>query len=292
MVVNICNFEIETMKSNNREQELLGALDRLIFVIAAVALIVLTASYFILPELLTIPLSVKDFLQAIITNLIPVLLLFILSYVAYRRIQSIRSQHEIEVLANFVAANVVSQIEAAAGITFLDQLPQSINSDFESSEDLWLVGVALTTPLNTLYSLMEKKLKKGHSIKILLIDPESTAIEYSDMRTYTKGNIDRARNETRGSLHDFCELKQNAPDKCEIRIIQHPLGHGIVATNPDTPGGALYISNYPFKTEGGALPKFVIRPKNGRWYELYRQELKNLWAASKEYPCVDIDNRS
>lgn len=279
------------MKSNGREQELLGALDRLIFVIAAVALVVLTASYFILPSISTISQPVKDFLQAIITNLIPVLLLFILSYVAYRRIQSIRSQHDTEVLANFVAGSVINQIEIASGIVFLDKLPQSINSDFELAEDLWLVGVALTTPLNTLYSSMEKKLKKGHSIRILLIDPESSAIEYSDMRIYTKGSIDRARNETRNSLRDFCELKQTAPNKCEIRIIRHPLGHGIVATNPDTPSGALYISNYPFKTEGGALPKFVIRPRNGQWYELYRQELKNLWEAGKEYTCTEISHQ-
>jgi hypothetical protein len=197
-----------------------------------------------------------------------------------------------ELLANLVAGSVVNQVEIASGIVFLDKLPQSINNDFESAEDLWLVGVALTTPLNTLYSVMEKKLKKGHSIKILLIDPESTAIEYSDMRAYTKGNIDRARNETRNNLHDFCELKQIAPDRCEIRTIPHPLGHGIVATNPDTPGGALYISNYPFKTEGGALPKFVICPKNGRWYDLYRQELKNLWEVSIEFTCVDSNHHS
>lgn len=107
----------------------------------------------------------------------------------------------------------------------------------------------------------------------------------SEMRAYTKGNVERASNEIQNSLQDFCELRQIAPKKIEIRTIHHPLGHGVVATDPDTPLGALYISNYPFKTKGGSLPRFVLRPKDGRWYDLYRQELKNLWDNSSEWSC-------
>ena len=65
----------------------------------------------------------------------------------------------------------------------------------------------------------------------------------------------------------------------------HPLGHGIVGISPASAVGKLYINNYPFKTPGGSLPRFTLRAKDGRWYQLFRQELYNLWGAGVEWKC-------
>lgn len=97
-------------QKQNQDQGLLSALDWLIFVVAMFTLILLIAAYFILPKLLEVQNIWLGFLQAIITNLIPVLLLFVLSYIAYRRIEVIRSERNIELFAQQVAANVIEQI--------------------------------------------------------------------------------------------------------------------------------------------------------------------------------------
>ena len=147
------------------------------------------------------------------------------------------------------------------------------------------MGVALTKPLNTFYSKLEEKLKSGHSIKVLMVHPDPAVVEFSEIRSYTRTNIERACNNIKDSLADFCELKKIAPNLLTIKTVRHPLGHGLVAINPDSVAGTLYVSNYPFKTKGGSLPKFVIHARDGRWYSLFREELNKLWDYGEEWEC-------
>lgn len=98
------------IQNQSREHALLSAFDWLIFIIATVALALLILAYFVLPKLLVASNAWLIFLQSIITNLIPVLLLFVLSYIAYRRIETIRSERETELLAQKVADDVIERM--------------------------------------------------------------------------------------------------------------------------------------------------------------------------------------
>ncbi len=170
---------------------------------------------------------------------------------------------------------------------FKDLTDSNFEADFESAMDLWLVGVSLTTIIRTHYSLIEKKLRAGHTIKVLIVHPDGPAVEMAEMRAYAYGrpNIERARNEITNALQDLCDLSQVAPRRLEIRTIQNPLGHGVIAKDVETASGIIYIQNYPFKTEGGARPKFVLRAKDGFWYDFFKKELHNLWESGSEWRC-------
>jgi len=102
------------MHKENRETALLSALDWLIFIMAFAMLVLLTAGYFVLPKLIHEQSEWLSFLQAIITNLIPVLLLFVLSYIAYRRIEVIRSERDTDLLVQKVVNNVVERLQAVS----------------------------------------------------------------------------------------------------------------------------------------------------------------------------------
>lgn len=175
--------------------------------------------------------------------------------------------------------------QTADTIFFRELGESSFESDFESATDLWLVGVSLTTIIRIHYSLIERKLRAGHTIKALLVNPDGPAVEMAEMRAYGRPNVERARNEIRNALQDLCDLSQAASGKLEIRTIQHPLGHGVIAKDPETASGIIYIQNYPFKTEGGSLPKFVLRAKDGFWYDLFKRELYNLWENGSQWSC-------
>lgn len=174
-------------------------------------------------------------------------------------------------------------------IFFKDLAESNFEADFESATDLWLVGVSLTTIVRVHYSLIEKKLRAGYTIKALLVHPDGPAVEMAEIRAYGRPGVDRARNEIRNTLQDLCDLSQVAPGRLEIRTIQHPLGHGVIAKDPETASGIIYIQNYPFKTEGGARPKFVLRAKDGYWYDFYKKELHNLWETGSEWRCETKD---
>ncbi|ALB42428.1 MULTISPECIES: hypothetical protein [Nostocales] len=93
-----------------RQTELLAEVERLIFIVAIVALITLVATYFVVSSIQNIPPGILEFLKSILTNLIPVPFLFILSFVIYRRIQSIRHKNDTEKLSELLVEDVVKKL--------------------------------------------------------------------------------------------------------------------------------------------------------------------------------------
>lgn len=172
---------------------------------------------------------------------------------------------------------------------FLEEFPTSFKNDFEVASELWLVGVTLSRTVKTYYSDLERKLSKGDTVKVLLVSPEGAAAEMAETRVYGRSDVERTRREIRGILQDLCDLRQIAPDKLQIRTIQNPLGYGAVAVNPMLASGVLYLEHYPFKTIGGSLPKFILRAKDGRWYDFFRDEIGSLWDNGIEWKCDEKD---
>lgn len=181
--------------------------------------------------------------------------------------------------------SLASKLSPTVANTFVDEFPETFKQDFEAASEIWLIGATLDNIVNWFYSTIERKLQHGHTFRVLIIDPDSAAVELSDMRAYSKPNAERARNEKIGVLQDFCDLRETAPDRLSIRTVGHPLGHSLIAMNPNQLSGILYVSYYPFKTPGGSLPKFVMRAVDGRWYEHFKQEAENLWSAGQDWKC-------
>jgi hypothetical protein len=168
---------------------------------------------------------------------------------------------------------------------FREEFPSTLKHDIEQAQELWLVGVSLNTTIRSYYSLLEKKLRQGHSIRVLLVAPQGSGAAMAEMRVYGKPNIERNRTEIIGILDYLCDLKNVADNALEVRTLDYPLGIGGFAINPDRASGALYLENYPFKTPGGSLPKFVLRAQDGRWYDFYKTELLLLWGNATIWEC-------
>jgi hypothetical protein len=225
---------------------------------------------------LAVVLAVLNLFGLTPTNLISPVTLVILGLLATALLGT---RHAVKELSN--------KLTQTADTFFLDEYPSTLKTDFESATELWMVGISLTTPIRTYYSTLESKLRKGHLVRVLLVDPDNTAVEMSELRAYVWTNVDRGRSEIRNSLQDLCNLKKIATDKLQIRTIRYPVGFGMFGMNPDTISGILYLKYYPFRTTGGAKPKIVLRARDGQWYELFRSELHNLWDNGTEWVCEE-----
>jgi len=180
----------------------------------------------------------------------------ILTVLALLAISNLGNRYQME--------EVKAKLSQSTETFFLEKYPPTLERDIERASELWLVSVSLTFVTRAYYSRIEQILKKGSIVRILLVHPEGPAVEMAESRAYGRPNVERARREILGSLDDYCSLKATNGDRLEIRTIRNPLGHSIIAVNPDTSSGILYIQNYPFKTAGGAMPVYVIRAKDGQ----------------------------
>jgi hypothetical protein len=219
-------------------------------------------------------LSVLNLLGIAPTEKIPAITLTVLALLA---VSSLVNRHRVEDLT----ANLASMREL-----FVSEFDsKSFKNDLNLADEIWLYGASLDDIVKDYYSLFEKKLKDGKVIKAMVIDPNSpNVLELSEMRAYVNPDAQRAGAKILAALSDFCSLKKISFN-LYIRTLKYPITHRMIAINPNHPDGKLYISNYPFGTPGGSLPKFLLTEKDGNWYNLYKREAENLWEAGQDWVC-------
>jgi hypothetical protein len=184
----------------------------------------------------------------------------------------------------------LEKVSHAQKEVFLYEFPPDWQSHLENCYELWVLGINLARTVTSYFSLFEKKLKRGDKIKVLLVDPNSQAVQVSAIRRPQASYSDQNRTYILTSLESFCELKANSPDNLEIRIIDYPLSFSIFGVDPYTANGILYLSYYPYKTPGGTIPRMMLQSKNGRWYDHFREEMQNLWDNALPWGCERIKN--
>lgn len=180
---------------------------------------------------------------------------------------------------------LVEKLSHANEPFFIDEFPPSLKSDFSSATEVWLIGVNLNRTVRDYYSEIENKLHSGKTIRILLVSPEGASAEIASNRTYSGVDVNRTRARINDTLQYLCDLKKIAPDCLQIRTIDNPLTFGAIAFNPDSLAGVLYLEHFPYKTTNGSLPKFILRGKDGLWYEFFKKELSMLWENGTDWQC-------
>lgn len=164
---------------------------------------------------------------------------------------------------------------------FRDDFPTSYLEDLEKATELWLVGVSRTGTIKSHYERLERKLARGDRMRVLLVHPEGPALEMTVDRGYSRRDVAAKRQEITAVLAMLEDLQAGAPGRLEVRTIRHALSYGAMVVNPENSAGAIYIENYPFRVTARSQPRFILRPRDGRWYDFFKAELRTLWEAGQ-----------
>jgi hypothetical protein len=168
---------------------------------------------------------------------------------------------------------------------FSDEFPPSYKADFENSDVVWLVGVSLHRTIKTNYPILEKKLRQGQTLRVLLIHPTGPGVELSVARNYAHRGVEPKSNDIVFVLELLCALREVAPTKIEVRTIKFPVAFGATAVNPDSATGKLYIEHYGFRVSADSIPRYVLKASDGRWYDIQKREIEALWNAGENWVC-------
>ncbi|MET7283453.1 hypothetical protein ABZS29_34825 [Kribbella sp. NPDC005582] len=162
--------------------------------------------------------------------------------------------------------------------------PELLNS-MKAATDLFVTGVARNTLLVENYNEFERWLRRGCTLRILLIEPSSNAVEVAAERYYAERSPASARGRIEQSLRLLSELATTTGGALEVRLTSHPIPLGVVAvdTAPDrrTEYSALFVEYYTFQAEGE--PKFVLQPSDA-WFPQFLEEAEILWRAARPLP--------
>jgi len=195
-------------------------------------------------------------------------------------ISALRNHYFIEELGDKITKSTGDRFE------FSDEFPDNLAHDIEKASEIWLSGVTLRI-LDSNFLQFEKALRNGCKLKVLLVDPFGFASDMAAMRSYSQpGDANRTKVRIQNTLADFCHLHDLTQGDVEIRTVDFPLGHRLIAINPELVSGTLYIANYPFRVSGGSRPKFVIDATDGKWYDFYKEEFNLLWNSGTNWQCL------
>lgn len=210
------------------------------------------------------------------SSLVASLTLAVLGLIA---LSSLESRYQI--------SELTEKLNETSRSLFLENYPTELDQDIENAQELWLIGISLSRTIKSYYSIIEQKLIKGYPVKAILSHPEGATLELSVLPIYGNKSIEQRKSEILGSLETLSELQQRYPDLMKIKTSRHYIGHGVIAIDPSSVKGKLYIENHPFKMPGGSRPKFILEAKDGRWYDFYKQEMITIWEH-----CADWDNKN
>ncbi|UCG12249.1 MAG: hypothetical protein JSU72_17390 [Deltaproteobacteria bacterium] len=169
----------------------------------------------------------------------------------------------------------------------LKNFPDDTEVRLNEASEVWLFGVTFGQFFRENYALLESKLVRGHSLKILLRDPEGATTPLIAKHSYDPVKPDQVKSLICLTLDRLCSLQRVSPDHLEIRVLDHPIPLGGFAFNPEKPNGVLYIQYYPFKMPEGSQPKLIVRPEDDYWYVFFKTQFNILWDSGKSWRCQE-----
>lgn len=280
------------VKSRERERGLLNAFDRLIIVIAVGLLVVFIVLYFLAPYIPSVNSEILLFIQALLVNLIPVPLLFIVSYATYRRIQSIRDAYDREIFTETLANSLSEKINAReTRQTLLDSPPFEQEERVHAAKTLIVIGTSLNTKVNAQFSILLNKLRKGSMIRILLVKPGSQSVPLVAQRKLNNPDPDAMNHYIQLTLSTLGRLKREFPNQVRIHVINYPLAFGALATDIESENGKIFLEYYSFKTEQDGL-HLALGTHDTPWYGRFKEQIEELWAFSEAWSYEDKEKSS
>lgn len=155
-----------------------------------------------------------------------------------------------------------------------------------------IIGTTLGGTLELHYDLLESKLKQGHKVRILLVDPNGNAAKMAALRKYHHLDPNDWSQQVLSTLKALTVLssKFQGTSLLEIKTLDFHIAHGGILVDTDFPkaNGILFLWYYSFKTRKGTRPKFILESKDGHWYSHFIEEAGALWEAAKiwDYPQI------
>lgn len=224
--------------------------------------------------LLAIVIAIFDLFDIARANWITSITLVILAMLIYGRIEDRR-------LIN----RLIQYMDSSGNVTFLEKYPDSFDENIMKANELWIAGVTLNRTISSYYALFKSKLKNGDKIKVLLAKPESVVSALATKRDRRNIFPEYYDQTIKASLEQFCALAREQNAQIQIRVSRVTYSFGYYAMDIESSEGVIYLEHYGYKVEEGDIPKLVLRPDDGKWYDIFHKELVTLWDDAEIWEC-------
>jgi len=158
---------------------------------------------------------------------------------------------------------------------FFWNVKRSIEPDMSKAKYIGFGGAVLSRTIRDYSASLEERLRAGAKVRIVLMDPVSTAPDQAVLRS--KG-VDKqyfidALRTTIKTIERLAGISENI----ELGLLPYMPAFGVVLIDPDEPYGRIIVEIYPHHSDSFAAT-FELRPnREPYWYKHFREQSENLW---------------
>lgn len=165
----------------------------------------------------------------------------------------------------------------------LEEYPVHLNKHMASASDIFLSGTNLGRTIHTLYPLLVERIKSGSNLRVLIVTPNSLALEFCTKRSYIPMTTQQHNFTLEKTLTTVGKLWEIDNRLVHVNTIDFPLAFGFFALDLDTLDGEIYIEHYTYKDDENDLPKMFLTQKDLRWFNFYKKQIGILWDDGTPY---------
>lgn len=129
-------------------------------------------------------------------------------------------------------------------------------------------------------SFFENKIKNGCKLRIILLDPDSPAVEIFKWQSKTQ-TIDSDVTTSLSAFNQLVNLKK-VRGKCEIRLSKAFTPFSMFAVDMKTDKGTMIVEFRGYKKALNEFPHvYLTRGIDSHWFTFYERQFEQIWAESK-----------
>jgi hypothetical protein len=213
-----------------------------------------------------------------------------LGTLALLAISNLGSRHQIDELRTSVrslAATVGDTMRAdVAADRYLAVKAPPLDDELRAADDIGLVGVTLSRTVRELAGTLERRLRAGATLRVVVIDPDSAAPLDAVARTLgiTSPDLYRPRIAATIEILNHLASRSGGAGRIEVRLLPFVPAFGMYLIDPREWDGRVFVELYQHRSLE-PNPCFALRSERDRhWYTFFVNQFDVLWDSARPYP--------
>jgi len=159
-----------------------------------------------------------------------------------------------------------------------------IREMISSSREMWMHGWTLGIHLVSHSDEIRRAVAKGLHIKILVIEPNSSAMSIAAIEAENNSASELSSNLEANLRRLVAPMSGTVTGKLEIRTLSHVPHNTVIASDPSTERGKIVMRIATFHADPWQRPTFAVTRKNDPgWYEFFKTQFDKKWESANPY---------
>ncbi len=175
--------------------------------------------------------------------------------------------------------------KSAADIS-LDEIfyksPPALHDRLYKAKSIYHNGISLVGTSNSLLGAFSTCLTNGGTVRLLIVDPESSGLEVAAQRFQKHQDYQRLKREVEHSLDNFESLNPSTQSNLHIHLMSAVPAYSIWIIDSNTPTAEVWVGLYSFRDEIEPWLHFLPQ-KDSEMFDFFNRQFEAMWQSSKKW---------